>query len=486
MRRLLWLIPILLCANAWGAITIVDNDSNHGHVTCTTAAATCVTPLIDTSGATLYVAVLGSKGGAGTITSTINDETNNTPSFDLWTCLTAHNDSAGHYKQICYVARPTPSPRVQFVLSKTSGYPTLMVSVWKGTDPTAAVIDVSNGNQSSSSVTSLTTGSTGTLAGTGELIISGWGSDGANTTSLAVDSGLTIQDTQTVTSSELGASAYLVASATTAINANWSVGGAGEDMAVAIAAFKPMSGTPVYVYNFGSNYAAPAAPGLVSSIATNPITEVTGNLMVCGVADYASTLSGNSSLPTGVADANNTYTDTGEHLTFNGVTNTFTMSIWYAKNITGGSSITPTATWSSAVHYGYVICHQYANVNTTAPFDSSAVASGSDTSPASSVTSGSFTTAFANDVIFAFAACDVSAVQTFTAGTNFILRGLDYNAAWTDIQQGAAVEDWIPVAIETGATAAISYTTSSDSGIVVAAFKGLGGAAVRHRAQVIQ
>jgi hypothetical protein len=203
--------------------------------------------------------------------------------------------------------------------------------------------------------------------------------------------------------------------------------------------------------------------------------------------------------PTSVSDANNSYTDTGKHLTFTDGTYNYYMSIWYAKNIAGGTGLKPTAAFSGSI-FGFILCHQYANMNTSSPLD--ITSSGSQTSTGTSVTSSAFTTTFANDVIFAFSmvANGGWGKETFTPGTNLTLRALDYCALqcgpgapttpYTDIWQASAAQDWAPNAIQTSQTASISYTTNlsvaADAGIVVAAFKGLGGTPVRLRGSVVQ
>jgi hypothetical protein len=471
-NQLIFAVFLLCCSYSWGAITLVKNDLNGGHVQCHGTGAGCQTPLIDTTGATLYVAILGTDTATGTIWDIIGTgNTNNSTSFNTWTCLAATHSSLGRYVQICYVEQPTPSPQTYFQLNDTHDRPGLTVSIWKGTDPSTAVIDVSNGNQTSSNVNSLTTGSIGPLYTSPELIVSGWtaGSTVGNSTKLSVTDGLSILDAVNGGGYSIAADAFSVTSATAALNPTWSVTGSAEDMATVIAAFKPMNGTPIYRYAFTSGVAA--SPNTETQIIANPITEVTGATMVCGVAA--------AQTPTSVSDANNTYTDIGTHVSYtNGSYNH--LSVWYAANITGGTGLTPTAAISAG--YGFILCNEYVNMQSS-PFDSSAVATATNNAAGTTVTSGSFTTTFANDVIFAFASTATVGVQTFTAGTNFTPTALDYTAKqagpgfpttpYTDIWQGSETQDWIPNAIETGATSATTYTTSSNSGMIVAAFKGL-------------
>jgi len=482
----------LLSNCAFGTISIVNNDSNAGHVTCNSSASNCLTPTIDTSGASLYVAiVMSDASGTLSVTSFVNDQTNNATSFDIFTCLTPQTTGGGvaATMRICYMPGPTPTPVADFQVNAGGGSVWMEVSIWKGTDPTSAVIDVSNGsNSGASSVSSIAPGSTGTLAGAGELVISGWLSNWHPGTGLAVTASMTILDSLIANAQPNAAGAYIVAGSTTALNPTWSITSAVGQMGAVIAAFKPVTGTPIEVFNATSGVTT--SPHQGPTIVANPITVVGGNLMVCGVGANA------SAQPTGVADANNTYTDTGNHLSFSDGSNTYEMSIWYKANLTSGSGLTPTATFGSTIT-GFMICHQYANMATSGVLDSPSLVSGSQTSTGTSVTSASFSTASANEAIFTFAMVATAGwgKETFTKGTNLTLRMLDYCTAlctgtiYGDIWQSSAVQDWFPDATETGVTAAISYTTNisvaADAGIVVAAFKGLGGTVLRRRAQVI-
>ena len=496
MRRLFLILPILCCSLVWGqvvvspqvvkspnvvvspgvipafgTISIVNNDANAGHVTCSSSGGTCQTPVINTSGATLYVAVLATAAASPTIETLIGNNTNNGTSFDIWTCLTAHHSSAGAYVQICYAQQPTPSPGVIFQL--TGSEPSLFVSVWQSTAILAVLDGAGNGNASSSNVLSLTTGSTGTLSTAQDLIISGWTTTGSNITGLAA-SGLTILDSVGSANGDAGAHADLLASANTAINSTWSVTTTSEDMATAIAAFVPIVTTnpPILINVFTSGVVSSPTSSL--TIATNPITTISGDLLACGVvAEYQT--AGTAALPTGVADASNTYADMGTHVSVTGNSITLELSIWYKANLTGGSTLTPTATFSADV-YGYMICQQYGNMATSSALDSGGIASGTNTSAATSITTGSFTTTHANDVIFAIAGTTIfeagGTYETFAPGTHFTLRGLDYVVGYTDIWQSAAAEDWYPNAIETAITGSISYNHGSNGAILTAAFEG--------------
>jgi hypothetical protein len=154
-------------------------------------------------------------------------------------------------------------------------------------------------------------------------------------------------------------------------------------------------------------------------------------------------------------------------------------SIWVANITTANSSDVITVSYADSTYKGNIICHQYTNLDLTNPVDAgSEVQATTTTGSATSMTSPSFNTASANEVIFVFGVTAVVAVQTFTPGTNYTLRGLDYNADGpppNDIEQQAAVEDWQPGVTETGTTASISWTNASDAQILVVGLKGLTG-----------
>ena len=488
MKRIFLIAAFLLaCAPALAGIALVNNDSNHGHVTCTSTGSSCKTANMDTSGATLIIADMLSGSSTMSISDLVGaNNTNNGTSFNTWTCLSKYNDSLNDaYEQICYAIAPTTGPYHVFWMQSGAGGEILKIAAFGGASVVPAVYatGTNNGAGSSGLVTSIATGSTGTLPEVGDLVFSGLGTDWTTSTGLAVNSGLSILDTVT-TSANVASDAYLVVSATTAINATWShTGSNNEYMVATIAAFRPIVGTPIYVYNFTSGGAE--SPTSSTAIAANPITIPSGALVVCGVATDAG-----SAVPSSVTDASNTYTDTGTHLAVTTASGSMELSVWYKANATGGSGLTPTANYSAA-QYGFILCHDYVNGATSSPLDT--VTSGTSTGSPISV---NFSTTFANDAIFAFVGAGTSGQTTYTAGTNFTLRALDYCATqcgpgaptpYTDIWQYHAVQDWYPNATESSQASAMTYNKTGGGGMIVAAFKGLGSSATmvpRHRGLV--
>ncbi len=199
----------------------------NGHAYCG-GDSTCTTSAIDTTGATLIVIT---SVVFSTNTLVVSDSKLNTIQH-----LSPRGATNKATTTIHYIYGPTVGSGHTFTCAATLGYPVCMVSVYSGTLTTSGVFDVENGGETDV-VNSQASGSI-TPSASGELIVSGWGSNGANSAALAVDSSLAILDTQTSTSYELGAHAYLVDSNVNPINATWSVMGTVEDMAVAIAAFK--------------------------------------------------------------------------------------------------------------------------------------------------------------------------------------------------------------------------------------------------------
>lgn len=486
MKRIFLIAAFLLaCAPALAGIALVNNDSNHGHLTCTSTGYTCNTSPTDSSGATLAIADMTSGSPTMSIIDLIGaGNTNNGTSFNLWTCGSSFHTKDSVYEEICWAVAPTTSPNHVFQMTSGAGGEILKISLWGGANVVPAVYatGTNNGAGATSNVNSIATGSTGTLPEAGDLVFSGLGADWIYASSFSVTGGLSVLDTVT-TSSNQAADAYVVVSATTAINATWSYTGSPEKLVASIIAFRPIVGTPLYVYNFTSG--GIESPNSSTAIAANPITIPSGALVVCGVATDAG-----SAIPTSVTDASNTYTDTGTHLAVTTGSGSMELSVWYKANATGGSGLTPTANYSVA-QYGFILCHDYVNGATSSPLDT--VTSGTSTGSPISV---NFSTTFANDAIFAFVGAGTSGQTTYTAGTNFTLRALDYCATqcgpgaptpYTDIWQYHAVQDWYPNATESSQASAMTYNKTGGGGMIVAAFKGLGASATivpRHRGMV--
>jgi hypothetical protein len=139
------------------------------------------------------------------------------------------------------------------------------------------------------------------------------------------------------------------------------------------------------------------------------------------------------------------------------------VSCWLGKNTGSNVSNVVTASFAGTWYFAAIATVQYSGVDKVAPLDTSATG----TSPgATSVTSGSFTTTKAKEVLVAAASPDASG-GTFTAGSGYTVEVADSGTA-------LAIEDRIVNSIQTGATASISYSASQPWGICVAALKAAG------------
>lgn len=189
------------------------------------------TPAINTTGATLLVAVVtGFNTNAGILT----DSAGNT-----WTALAAAQNASLLTCRLYYCASPTTSASHTFTASQGYSYLALSVYAFSGTDPTP--LDVSNGQAHEGvDLTSYDTGSV-TPSQADSLIVAG----------IALNSAIpvpTVNSGFTVTGLSSGhpdyfhktiASAYLTQGAPAAVNPTFSWTGL-SDAAAKIAVFKPL------------------------------------------------------------------------------------------------------------------------------------------------------------------------------------------------------------------------------------------------------
>ena len=163
------------------------------------------------------------------------------------------------------------------------------------------------------------------------------------------------------------------------------------------------------------------------------------------------------------AMSNVTVTDTAGNTYYRvvhnyGATNIGDMSMFYAKNITGHASNVVTASGDSS---GYLeICvAQYSGLDKVSPLDVGGSINNSVVS--NSVTSPSFTTTQANELIICFATIATLAA-TFTAGSGYTLR----NATAASVFQEKIVSS-----IQSSVTATITANVSYGFGITVMTLK---------------
>jgi hypothetical protein len=198
--------------------------------------------------------------------------------------------------------------------------------------------------------------------------------------------------------------------------------------------------------------------GSATTIPATAANHTAGNLIVVHVC-----WSGTATLNSVADTASNAYTRVASSKGNNGTTDH--VETFHAKNITGNASNVVTPTFSAASTFRRVIVHQYSGEDTTAPAD---VAGSGNVLAAASITSSSFTTTVADEVISAAMSSSGNDAGV-AAGTSFTLR---ISALGTDTHS----EDRIVSA--TGAyTASFTWATNQDAWVTVATFKQAGGAA---------
>lgn len=187
-----------------------------------------------------------------------------------------------------------------------------------------------------------------------------------------------------------------------------------------------------------------------------PATSLTaGNLIVVCINGQPPDV--NSDYVTSIADtAGNTYTRISGKA--NGSSDA-RMEVWYAKNVAGNASNIVTFTLGVSIAYYSGCSVQYSGLDTSAPLDATATGNGSGTS----VTSGSFTTIVADEVLVACAAVFNGGAGAWTAGTGYTKR----------VEDDATItmfEDKIVSATQAGVTAAATAGKSGGLAMVVGTF----------------
>lgn len=199
--------------------------------------------------------------------------------------------------------------------------------------------------------------------------------------------------------------------------------------------------------------AATAATGTFSSTTGNLIfvfgRTASGGAGTCGVSVTASASDTASNTYTVVA-----YKEPGDNVGC-GV-------VLYAKNITGHASNVVTVTWNASATYTAISIQEWSGLSTTSPLDTSAVGnSGSGTT----VTSGTFSTATANEVIIAGAVCN-----SFSAG---FTPDTGYTVPSGALVPSGFVTTEYKIVSSTQSSVTTNFTTTAVTGkdIVVATFK---------------
>lgn len=200
--------------------------------------------------------------------------------------------------------------------------------------------------------------------------------------------------------------------------------------------------------------------GTTSATCAHPAkAHTTGNLIVVGLRSITGI-----GTPTVADTAGNTYT-----LIDSDVSSSLAAFTWYAKNITGHATNVITITTGSG-NFQFYGCEalEYSGLDTSSPLDATAVAKGVAVT-ATTVSTAAFTTAQAAEVVVCHLT-ESGGGGTFTAGTGYTLQSVDsLNASGS--------EDQIFASIQTGVTASVTHSSTTNLKILCAPFKGSGGGA---------
>jgi hypothetical protein len=205
----------------------------------------------------------------------------------------------------------------------------------------------------------------------------------------------------------------------------------------------------------GRDYSGPSSAALTA--AATSLT--TGNAIIVGARFYDPT--GTVTVSSVTDTAGNTYiqgppkfaSGTGEHLV-----------IWHALNVTGHASNVVSVNLSAAVQFWGVVTAQYSGIATSSAYDTTATA----LNGGATMTTGAFTTAQAEEVIFAVAQV-ANTGQTWTAGSGYTIRAQDASNV-------TVVQDKIVLAIQTGVTTSIDCSDAGTTkSMLVATFKAAAG-----------
>lgn len=138
------------------------------------------------------------------------------------------------------------------------------------------------------------------------------------------------------------------------------------------------------------------------------------------------------------------------------------LELWYALGVTANASNVVTCTMSAAVAYWGVVAADYSGIATTSAFDQAAT--GVENSGGVTVTSGSFTTTQADELIVGVAQTNILDA-TWSTGTGLSTIRVQGTSNIT------MLADAIVSTIQTGATATMSNSASNAKTLAVATFK---------------
>jgi hypothetical protein len=208
------------------------------------------------------------------------------------------------------------------------------------------------------------------------------------------------------------------------------------------------------------NSTSGASDAGATTVAATAASHTAANLLVVHVG-----WSNNVTLDSIADTAGNTYTRVASSKANNGTTDH--VETFHAKSITGNASNAVTAAFSASATFRRIIVHQYSGADTSAPAD---VAGSGNVAAATSITSSSFTTNVADEVISAAMGSTGAATSIPAAGTSYTLRV-------SNLGNDSHSEDRI-VNATNSYTASFTWATGTqDAWITAATFKQAGAAA---------
>lgn len=196
----------------------------------------------------------------------------------------------------------------------------------------------------------------------------------------------------------------------------------------------------------------------VTTIATAGISHTAGNALAVGCSFN---ISGASPTVTVTNTAGDTFTQVDK---FDDGFTLITTATFYAKNIAGNASDVVTCTLSTARTTPGITVMQFTGLNTSAPLDQHVTG---NTDSSATVTSASFTTTSASEVIVAFGTAYTELnPQTWTADTGYTIPSGGASGF------GASVGEYkIVSSIQTAVTASLNWSVPNFMNIGVMTFK---------------
>ena len=323
-------------AAATTGITALTHTSAHA----TGSALSVTTPVIDTTGANFAVAAVAYWL---TIAQTVTDSMGNS-----WVALPAYSSTTTYYTpmRLFYSCLTKVGVGHTFTVSSTSAaYQAFAVRVYSGVN---CSVDAQNGAGFNATTTTFPAGSI-TTPQAGDLIVS----DISNWTTPApsVNSGLTIQETQTYSSgNNFGIGfADLIQSTAGSINPTWTLGSQSEN-AVAVAAFPPTSGPPLPTLtsitpSSGTQGATVNVILAGSNLAGGSINAISG-ITISNVVSSASQVTATFTIASGATGAQNVTVTTSAG-TSNALTFTINGPPTSVQKISYGTTALPTTALSA-------------------------------------------------------------------------------------------------------------------------------------------